>query len=396
MPADTSTPTFHPISQTERIHILDILRGFAMFGILVVNIDGFASPIFFPGYVSSPMSHYDSLGYSLMLFLAEGKFYVIFSFLFGLGFSVQLARSQAKGRDIRSFYPRRLWVLFGLGVVHAALFWPGEILRLYALLGFALLVFRQRSNRTLLIWSIAFLLLSGFFSVWQDFARSQIDLFLGADLVNQAQQIYSGGTFFDVVIFQTKSLPNTFIMVASWQALSVMGLFLLGLLAGRSQFFERLSEHRTTLVWMALGGLLLGLPSNWFYTFYINPWIESFGVVIGGPLLAAAYIGGLSLISLTPLGAKMLAPLGQVGRMALSNYFFQSLVCSLIFNAYGLGFYEKVGTIQLWGIAILIYLVQIPLSVWWLRRFHFGPLEWVWRSLTYGQRQPFRRVEPVK
>ena len=108
------------------------------------------------------MPWYDALGESIMRFLGEGKFYTIFAFLFGLGFSVQLSRAEAKGADIRSFYPRRLWALFGIGILHALLFWIGDILRLYALLGFALLAFRKRSNRTLLTWMIIFFTLSFF------------------------------------------------------------------------------------------------------------------------------------------------------------------------------------------------------------------------------------------
>jgi len=160
--ATSSLPNaLRPVDRTERIQILDILRGFAVFGILAINIGGFASPAFYPGYLPPEyLPWYDQLAEMLMLFFAEGKFYTIFSFLFGLGFSVQLARAEAKGRDVRSFYPRRLWVLLGLGLLHTVLFWIGDILRHYALLGFALLAFRNRSNRTLAIWSGIFFALS--------------------------------------------------------------------------------------------------------------------------------------------------------------------------------------------------------------------------------------------
>jgi len=390
--ATSSLPNaLRPVDRTERIQILDILRGFAVFGILAINIGGFASPAFYPGYLPPEyLPWYDQLAEMLMLFFAEGKFYTIFSFLFGLGFSVQLARAEAKGRDVRSFYPRRLWVLLGLGLLHTVLFWIGDILRHYALLGFALLAFRNRSNRTLAIWSGIFFALSFVILVLIGGPTGGGDVEgMPMDVVAMARQAYASDSFFTVAIFQVFAGVISFIIIALAQGASVMALFLLGLLVGRMKLFEQLPERRTLLKKIALWGLLIGLAFNALLVFAENPWWASLGFIIGAPALAATYISGLSLLSLRGRGAKLLAPIGQVGRMALSNYILQSVVCSLIFNGYGLGLFEKVGAAGLWGITFAIYLVQIPLSAWWLSRFQFGPLEWVWRSLTYGQKQPF-------
>lgn len=383
--------TLSPIDKTERIQILDILRGFAVFGILAVNIAGFASPAFYPGYVPpESLPWYDELAETLMLFFAEGKFYTIFSFLFGLGFSVQLARAEAKGRDVRSFYPRRLWVLLGLGLLHTLLFWIGDILRLYALLGFALLAFRSRSNRTLLVWAGIFFAL-GFviLGLIGGPAGGGDTEGMPFDFVTMARQAYMNNSFLSVVIFQFFAGIVSFIVIALAQGASVMALFLLGLVVGRTGFFEGLFENQSTLKKIALWGLMIGLALNALFVFTENSWLASLGFTIGAPALAAAYVSGISLLSLKANGAKLLAPIGQVGRMALSNYVLQSVVCSLIFNGYGLGLFEQVGAAGLWGITFAVYLAQIPLSVWWLRRFQFGPLEWVWRSLTYGKKQPF-------
>jgi uncharacterized protein len=120
-------------------------------------------------------------------------------------------------------------------------------------------------------------------------------------------------------------------------------------------------------------------------------WLANLDFMIGALGLSAVYVSGLCLLSLNETGAKLLAPLGQVGRMALTNYVLQSVLCSFIFNGYGLGLYEKVGAAGLLGFTLVIFIFQIWLSNWWLVRFQFGPLEWVWRSLTYLQKQPFRR-----
>lgn len=169
-----------------------------------------------------------------------------------------------------------------------------------------------------------------------------------------------------------------------------MALFLLGLLAGRMKLFEQLRENRAFFVKVIPWGLLLGLSFNLLFVFTQDPWLSSLGFTIGGVALSAVYVSSLSLLSLKQWGVKLLSPISKVGRLALSNYVLQSVICSFVFNGYGLGFYEKVGPAGLCGFTITIYLCQIPLSVWWLSRFQFGPLEWVWRSLTHKKWLPMR------
>lgn len=393
----TSAPVeMAPIQQGERIKILDILRGFAVFGILVVNIAGFATAAFWPGYVA-PESQlwYDTLAEKFVEILFEAKFYTIFSFLFGLGFSVQLGRAAAKGKDIRSFYPRRLWILLGLGILHAVLLWTGDILRLYALLGFALLAFRNRSNRTLLIWAGIFTALSFALLTVFNAPTGSGHPIPGLDIPGLARIVYHSTSYLRIVLFQAIGSLGSFIFIAMTQGPSVIALFLLGLLAGRLQFFEMLPQHRSKLGWVFLVGAVIGLAANSLMAFSETSWQISLGQTIGAPALAAAYTAGLSLLSLKKSGSKFLSPLSQVGRMALTNYVLQSLVCSVLFYGPGFGLYEKIGAAGLLGIAVLIYCLQIPLSVFWLNRFQFGPLEWLWRSLTYGKRQPMVKWQRI-
>jgi uncharacterized protein len=381
-----------PVAQAERIHILDVLRGFAIFGILVVNIVGFDSPSSYPDYVPPQGTPwYDELAELLLHFFMVGKFYAIFSFLFGLGFSVQLTRSQEKEKDIHSFYPRRLWVLFAFGLLHAILFWTGDILRHYALLGFILLGFRKYSNRTLLllagIFAFLSLLLDGLVGGPEGGERLFVPI---VDSETMARNIYNYGSFFDVVKHQILISFSSFVVITQLQGFGIMVYFLLGLLAGRIKFFERLPENRVTLQRIAVCGGLVGVVANGAFVFGENLWLSSLSFVIGGPLLAACYISIISLLSLTKVGARLLVPIGKVGRMALSNYVLQSILCAILFNGYGFGLLGgRIGMAGLWGISLAVYLMQIPLSVWWLGRFQFGPLEWLWRSLTYGQKQPF-------
>jgi len=383
-----------PVRAGERIQILDILRGFAVFGILAVNIAGFASPSIWPGYVAPEMPWYDSLAHKLVQFLAEAKFYSIFSFLFGLGFAVQLGRAEARGTDIRSFYPRRLLLLLGFGLLHSVLLWTADILRLYALLGFALMAFRKRSNRTLLIAAGAFFGISlVLVSLFGGQTGGSTGAIPGLDLVGLARYAYQSTSYLDVLTFQFFGAIGVFIFLTFTQGPGVMALFLLGLLAGRLRIFANLAQHRRLAQRVLVAGGLIGLAGGTLLVFAEASWLSGLGLAVSGPALAAAYIAGLSLLSLRPRGAVLLAPLAPVGRMALTNYILQSLVCALLFYGVGLGWYEQVGAAGLLGITAVIYLGQVVLSGWWMKRFMYGPLEWLWRSLTYRQRQPLRAAE---
>ncbi len=308
-------------------------------------------------------------------------------------FRSQLARAEAKGADVRSFYPRRLWILFGFGLLHATFFFIGDILRHYALFGFALLAFRNRSSRTLMTWAGVFFVL-GFILVALigGPTGNAGELPEGMpNIIEMARQVYNSDSFLSVVFFQVIGALISFLIILFLQGGTVMALFLTGLLVGRTRFFERLAENHRLLKKMALWGLVLGLALNALFVFAAeNIWLASIGFAFGAPILSVAYVSGLGLLSLTTFGAKLLAPIGMVGRMALSNYIAHSVICSFIFNGYGLDLYERVGPVGLWGIVLGIYIIQIPVSIWWLSRFQFGPLEWVWRSLTYQQRQPFK------
>jgi uncharacterized protein len=204
----------------------------------------------------------------------------------------------------------------------------------------------------------------------------------GLDKVGMARAAYTSSSYLDVLGYQTLESPLSFLILLEIQGPSVMALFLLGLLIGRLHFFEQLPEQRD-LLWRLLWlGLAVGLVGNTLAVFAEADWLASLGFTIGDPALAAFYVSGLSLLSLRARGARLLAPLGQVGRMALSNYILQSVICTILFGGFGFGLYEEVGAAGLLGLAFVIYLVQIPFSVWWLRRFQFGPLESLWRSLN--------------
>jgi uncharacterized protein len=217
---------------------------------------------------------------------------------------------------------------------------------------------------------------------------------------------YSQGTFAEISLERTRAVAWTLSWPVSW--LQILGLFLIGLYAGRREFFQNLQTHllflRKTLWWaLALGvvGMLVRagvfkLPK--LFGSYFSGLVEEVLDTIGCLALSFFYASAIILLAQRHGWKTRLAPLAAVGRMALSNYLFQTLVCTTLFYSYGFGLFGKVGPAAGLALTFAIYSAQVPLSLWWLRHFRFGPMEWVWRSLTYGKPQPMRllpRLEPL-
>jgi len=405
-----------PVPTAERIRTLDVLRGFALFGILVVNVELFGWPIY-KMFTSSraPAAPADLIGDWMVRFLFQGKFYLLFSFLFGLGVVIQWQRAQAHGRRFGPFFCRRLLVLLAIGLAHAFLLWEGDILVCYALCGFLLLAFCNCQPKTLLVWAVVFSMIpllmytgiwllvtlaslvpEGAKAVREEFARQDAAF---ARLTEQNLHIFREGNLRD--IFAARARNALF----AWQCLffyapTVIGMFLVGLYAGRRGVLHHPAANlrfiRRTLFW----GFALGLPIGVAYSFAAGSGnfmkidlmllASMTALAISGPALCLAYAATLTLLLQRDSWKARLRPIAAAGQMALSNYLLQSVVCTFIFYSYGLAWYGSVGRASALVLAVVVYAGQLLLSVWWLKRFRFGPAEWLWRSLTYGQRQPIR------
>ena len=399
-----------PTPLSERLEVVDILRGVAILGILLVNMELFSTPIYQTG-----MAHRLWPGWGdrtvdwLIRFLAEGKFYTMFSFLFGFGLAMQMERAQARGARFVPLYVRRLFVLLLIGAAHALLLWIGDILVTYAALGFILLLFRNRTPRSLLI--AAGLCLS--LAIVINAAPAALDLYgeriagaadrtepVEADptrewLAQQATRAYTQGRFAEIVQQRIRDLRFLY----SFELLVVFGvltMFLLGLYAGRRGIFRDVAAHRPLIRGALWWGGGMGLAGSLAFALTATresaptDLIGAIGFEIGAPALSIAYMSGLTLLAQQEAWRARLAPLAAVGRTALSNYLLQSLICTTIFYGYGLGLFATMGPAAGAALAVGIYAVQVVLSLWWLRRFQFGPIEWLWRSLTYLRVQPMR------
>lgn len=375
-----------PTAPEARLVTVDILRGIALLGIFTVNMLFFSGPYGYFG-VTAAQNELERWLEGGVRILAQGAFYSLFSFLFGLGLALQLRR----GRAALPRFRRRLLILLGIGLVHAVLIWYGDILLAYAAGGFVLTLFAFQRNWLLVAAAFSFFALScaAYLTPFDPGLAGH------APWLSQStfDQTFESGSYAEVVRFQARLAERELLNLPSFLP-TVLWLFLLGLLAGRGGLFERPNRH------MWWGILLTALPvalvfkgfyALWFVTETYSPLSVGYSFAIGGPALMFVYLALLALMLQNPNWRRRLAPFGFAGRMALTNYLTQSVVCTLLFNAYGLGYYGELGLSATLPLALAIFTAQVLLSRLWLGRFRFGPAEWVWRSLTYGAPQPLRR-----
>jgi uncharacterized protein len=490
----TATPSpLIPVAPDQRINALDILRGFALIGILLMNIEWFGRPISSLGAIDVDLSGLDhAVGWLIRCFV-EGKFYKLFALLFGMGFAVMLTQAMGKDRPFGAWFSRRMFVLFIFGILHIVFVWQGDILHDYAFAGLLMLGFiyllrkkrfekfnNPRSILKLALWwlSIPMLLASlagiGFGTFfdrhsvseqWQesqdmrslvlqleteaaetqklssiesvepteDTSEVSSDDELNTEIAQaesgtdeedieptpqeQAQEIFESeqemaqdgadeiaalkdGSFWQAAVFRAKASIMWLMFTPMFALTMLLPIFLLGYWLIVSGAIKEHAQHPKLFGYMAriglgvglfvtVGGLvILGHPA----VEHIMPIQAAANVLFAGGqfFMAAGYLGLLIRLLDSPKWHKMLAKLAPMGRMALTNYIMHSIILSSVFYGYAGGLYGEISRAPQMLIVFAIVAIQIPLSSWWLKQFQFGPLEWLWRSLTYKKWQSFR------
>jgi uncharacterized protein len=406
-----ASPAFTPISPEERIAVLDVLRGFALLGILVMNMPAFNTPFsswslqprLFPGPV-------DRAAMFVMELLVAGKANAIFSFLFGLGLTVQMQRADASGRGLAPVYLRRLAVLLVLGAAHGLLLWDGDVLHMYAVLGLLLLAVRRASDRLVLsivaLSLLAPLVRGGVALYFQETPRHPLPFWV--QLAHEQMRIFQQGSYAEQVAARAFNVTEWYsgirrVQGIFWVYVSFTVSMLLGFLVGRRRMLENVAANAA---WIRKAtGWCLGLgilTAAGFATLSAirepvgRPTVGGFftGLLfnVSRPLLCIAYVGAIALLCQRARFWRVAGPLASVGRMPLTNYLLQSVFGTTLFYSYGFGLFGKVGPALGLVITAAIFAVQVVYSRWWMARFRFGPLEWLWRGATYGK-LPALRVE---
>ena len=397
-----------PVPDAERIEIVDVLRGMAVGGILIGNMQWFSGYGMMPAALEAQVPLADQITHFLVHFLVEGKFYSIFSFLFGFGFALQIAR--AEGDTNASVFKRRLFWLLVIGLLHAYLLWAGDILSIYAVTGFVLLLFRRVSDVGLLKWAFALIAVpvltySLLYIAFVNFAPPDITATVDnaqLDSWNSSLQAVPNSSYFEILTgYNLNYVVGRYMgLIFGMRLPKILAMFLLGLYAYRLGFLQDLSDHRAFIRKVLIYGLSLGLVANFVFGVFAgneSPFPPSaeglIGVVayaFGVPALALGYIAVVATLWQQKAPRSLLGYLGPVGRMALTNYLLQTVVCVLLFYGYGLGLFGQFGATASTLIALGIFLLQIPISALWLNYFAYGPMEWIWRQLTYRKQLPLR------
>ena len=433
-PTELPTRKAGPVAAADRLLSLDTLRGVAVLGILVMNIYVFAMP--FPAYANPFImggTEIHNLGtWVFTHIVADQKFYSVFSMLFGAGLILMMQRAEQRGSRFGPIYYRRTFWLMLLGLFHAYFIWFGDILFFYALMGMIVFLFRNARPRPLIITSCLLMLVPLFINYGSSFfieelQRESVELrersaagekldeeqealleqwvamkpFVApsAELLQDDVEAYRG-SYADafeqravtVRSMQTQWLPTFVVWRIGGLMLLGMALMKLGIISG-----ERDVSFYKRLAWTGYG---IGLPlaafsaADQFAHDFDAIYFFRYGNIanyVSAVFVALGHLAAVNLAVKTGMLKRLFDRFAAVGRMALSNYLAHSIVMTLIFYGYGLGLYAQVPRFWQQGFVVALVTLQLLISPWWLKNFRFGPVEWLWRSLTYGERQPMRR-----
>jgi uncharacterized protein len=394
---------------TNRIDVVDALRGFALLGIVIVHF----MEQFYAG--SPPKGHenftihmpVDNVFEFIANFFIRGKFFMLFSFLFGVSFSLQMGRAAEKGMNFAGRFAWRLIILLAIGWIHQC-FYRGDILTIYAMVGLPLILFYQAKDMWLIVF--AAVLMMGAPRIIKQISNPTYDVQKIFDEMGKGEVVYwekvTKGSWWDVATanstqgFRDK-LEFQFGFVG--RGFQTFALFLLGLYAGRNRLFENSEEKKRLYRRFLLRGLLalvlaFALGALIFLGFKLNEKSQAWAGVVGITLfdiqnliLMIIYVAGFMLLYQKKWAHRQLQKLAPYGRMALTNYVLQSVIGTAILFGWGFGQLGNMGSTWMFCIAIAVFIAQRIFSDWWLKHYHFGILEWAWRSLTLFKVQPFKK-----
>lgn len=383
---------FQPTQLNERITTIDIIRGFSLLGILLVNIFGFYLPqpyIQLNGWFTEAV---DIIWHQNLDIYIQSSFYPLFSMLFGYGLAMQYMKAQRIGTNVYKFIPKRLAILFVIGMAHALFLWWGDIIATYAFCGFFLFLFLRYKSVILLVSGIvlnsffhlfymAILGLSGLLNQVMD--TQPVDI----QSVQDAITAYATGGYIDAFIQRLSDLSlqmNPFMWIAS--LFFILPYMLVGAAAAKWRLIERAKELKGLWFTLAIGATALGLfIKSAPYIFTHTYLLDYLKVYVGGPILSVGYAAIVVVLCFIPAIIKGLAPIAKIGRMSMTMYILQTVICTTLFYNYGFGLYGKIDVPTAVYIALGIYVIQVIIAEIWLSKFKQGPLEAAVKRLTYGK-----------
>jgi uncharacterized protein len=366
-----------PLPGIDRLASIDILRGIALFGVMAINVTTEFRVSIFQQFLPADRTAapLDRIVEIILDHAVAMKAFALFSLLFGIGLAIQFERMDREHRLILLL--RRLLVLLGFGLVHLTLIWNGDILTEYALAGLLALPFLFGPRWLLAAGSLT--LLGIYVSGVQFLLVHLPDRDWIARHVQEATHVYGSGSVGDILVFRLQEI-GVITPLHLWIFPRTLGLFLLGAFIWRCGVLQRAAANCIWFVVAGLAALVITLDA---------------GSLLATVTLALAYAAFIIGAASTPIGARLLGWAAPLGRMAFTNYLMQSLIFGVVFYGYGLALFGKLGAAAALGLGSVVYIAQMVASRWWLSRFNFGPVEWLWRTLMYGRRPPIKSASSV-
>ncbi|MCF8366718.1 MAG: DUF418 domain-containing protein [Bacteroidales bacterium] len=387
---------FFPVRPSDRIVQIDILRGFALLGILLVNVFGYhASFYHFGEFYASTENPFSLACYHWMVNLGSDKFIFLFSILFGYGF--WMLEEKFKDKGFAGFYFRRMASLTLIGFFHILLFWAGDILLLYGLLGLVLLALRKLPTKVMVLLVVFFYFFTAEYLAVRNYLPWLPDPMSAATSLSMddVRRVYAQGSFWEILLMRV----NEFIVFRNinllYYAPKIFSLFILGYVSGRKNMLHKINQDGRAFFFLMLSFVVAGLimvfrleslltffskPESGFYTS-----VYIFLYETGNAFLGLSYLLMILLITQTKAGMQVLAPFKYAGRMALTNYLMQSVIFTTIFYGYGFGLFAQLRPPQFLLLGLIVFAVEMAWSKILLTRFRYGPMEYVWRKMTYGK-----------
>ncbi|MEW7291390.1 DUF418 domain-containing protein [Aquimarina sp. 2304DJ70-9] len=394
-----------PTQPQKRIEILDVFRGFAILGIFVVNIE-IMNCVFMnqDAYSAQWTAPIDIMSVRIFQLFFYSKFFPIFSFLFGLGITMQALSLFEKNKLRFSFFARRMLVLFVFGALHVLLFWSGDVIHLYAVLGLLTTLLIKKSNRLILWLSLVFLLFPFYdqvadylFSITKYNPESYLKNFSSNDVIDTIRN----GSYTNGVKLRTLEYLSNIPLLFVFLAPVALSMFLLGLYFGKNNF---VTSIETLIDRIKKPSLIIAISTNLYriiFLFFL-PDFEIYSNEYARPIflklmflsdivMGLFYLWLVAWIWYKTKWKKIISPLKYVGRMALTNYIMQSVIGLLLFSSIGFSLYETLSPSQTLITALIVFCFQLMYSKIWLTYFMYGPLEWVWRCFTYQKLLPIKK-----
>lgn len=394
----------------DRVQVLDVLRGFALFGILLINAMSILAVKGSTPAFTVDIPFLDRLLQDLILFFLESKFFTLFSLLFGIGFAIQIQSAERQGTKFLPRISRRLLALLFFGVLHILLLWDGDILVIYAITGSILIAFRNTAFSRLKKWVISLLAIPGtlvfLIFVYTLAARltsagstsfADSDQSLAKEFANtDATQALLQSSFVESIGERIRTYGELSPLLFS-RIPTVLAMFLIGLYLGRSNFIRQLPEKIDELKKVRFWGLTVGFSLMVLIVAgtKLLPTVSALVAIIedqylAGPILCLGYAAALTLAFIKNPRRRVFDYFSRVGKMALTNYLTQSLVLTFLSYGWGLGLALKLNGFEVLGICVGLFAIQVLISDLWLRKFRYGPLEWAWRCITYWKVLPIK------